>query len=58
MAESKPRISHPIPSEDFPDQYQYQAKDHECHEQDMAEKQQIGGQKIVEAGLHVEHLVS
>ena len=58
MAESKPRISYPIPGEDFPDQYQCQAKDHECNEQDMAEKKQIGGQKIVEAGLHVEHLVS
>jgi hypothetical protein len=24
----------------------------------MAEKQQIGGQKIISAGLHVEHLIS
>jgi len=56
MAESKPRISHPIPSEDFPDQNQYQAKDHEYYEQDMDKKKQIGGQKITKAGLHVEHL--
>jgi len=56
MAESKPRISHPIPIEDFPDQNQYQAKDHEYYERDMDKEKQIGGQKITKAGLHVEHL--
>lgn len=44
VRDPKPWVSYPCPIQEFPDKYQYQAKDDKRNEQDVTEKKNVGGE--------------
>jgi hypothetical protein len=46
VREAKPQISNPAPIAKFSHQDKCETEHHECHEQGMTEKKQVGSQKV------------